>query len=98
MFVSLALLSSKFVCCVTQITIPSSPSFRTSYLVAPSPKADFLSAASDRIVGRRVEVTLTRHTNKFPLPVIMHLVEEEGEDQNQNPKRTNVARMFKQMG
>ena len=29
----------------------------------------------------------------------MHLIDDDGQvDQNQNPKRTNVARMFKQMG
>ena len=60
---------------------------------------DFLAAASERIVGKKVEVTLTRQVNKFPLPVIMHLIDDDGQvDQNQNPKRTNVARMFKQMG
>ena len=64
--------------------------------VCPSlPKEEFLSAASDSIVGRKVEVTLTRRVDKFPLPVIVHLIEE---DQNRNKKRTNVARMFKQMG
>ena len=59
-----------------------------------------MSVASDCIVGRKVEVKLTRRVDKFPLPVIMHLIDEEGEgvDQSQTPIRTNVARMFKQMG
>ena len=71
---------------------------RTSYMVAHFPQEEFLSAASDRIVGRKVEVRLTRRVDKFPLPVIMHLIDEDEKDLNQNPTRTNVARMFKQMG
>ena len=60
---------------------------------------DFLAAASERIVGKKVEVTLTRKVNKFPLPVIMHLIDDDRDGQvDLNPKRTNVARMFKQMG